>query len=63
MLPCWPSATFWPLLFEKQNTFISIIQNVLYFPSKVLEQGDYQGSFIGSKNFDLQVMALYLKVK
>ena len=63
MLPCWPSATFWPLLFEKQNRFISIIQDVLYLPSTVLEQGDYEGSFIGSKNFDSQVMALYLKVK
>ena len=38
MLPCWPSATFRPLLFEKQNRFINIIQDVLYFPSTVLEQ-------------------------
>ena len=48
---------------SKQNRFISIIQDVLYLPSTVLEQGNYKGSFIGSKNFDSQVMALYLKVK
>ena len=63
MLPFWPSATFWPLLFEKQKRFLSIIHNVLYLPSTVLEQGDYEGPFIGSKNFDSQVMALYLKVR
>ena len=63
MLPCWPSTTFWPLLFEKQNRFLSIIHDVLYLPSTVLEQGDYEGSFIGSKNFDSQVLALYLKVR
>ena len=40
-----------------------IIQDVLYLRSTVLEQGDYEGSFIGSKNFDSQVMALCLKVK
>ena len=49
MLPFWPSATFWPLLFEKQNRFISIIQDVLYLPSTVLEQRDYEGSFVGLK--------------
>ena len=37
MLPCWPSATFWPLLFEKQNRLISIIQDVLYLASTMLE--------------------------
>ena len=47
MLPCWPSATFWPLLFEKQNRFISIIQDALYLPGTVLEQGNYEPSFIG----------------
>ena len=61
MLPCWPSATFWPLLFEKQNRFMSIIQDVLYLPSTVLEQRDYEGSFIDLKNFDSHVMALYLR--
>ena len=40
-----------------------IIQDVLYLRSTVLEQGDYEGSFTGSKNFDSQVMALCLKVK
>ena len=55
MLPCWSSATFWPLLFEKQNRFISITQDVLYLPSTVLEQGDYEGSFNGPKSFDSQV--------
>ena len=63
MLPCWLSATFWPLLLEKQNRVINVIQDVVYLPSTVLEQGDYEGSFIGSKNFDSQVMALYLIVK
>ena len=63
MLPCWPSSTFWPLLFEKQKRFISIIQYVLYLSSTMLEQGDYEGSFIGSENFDSEVVALYLKVK
>ena len=63
MLPCWPPATIWPLLFEKENRFIGIIQDVLYLPSIVLEQGDYDGSFTGSKIFDSQVMALYLDIK
>ena len=45
--------TFWPL----------IIQDVLYLLSTVLEQGDCEGSFIGLKNFHLQVLALYLKIK
>ena len=47
MLPCWPSATFLPLLFEKENRFISIIQDALYLPGTVLEQGNYEPSFIG----------------
>ena len=50
-------------VWKKKKRSISIIQDVLYWPSTVLEQGDYQGSFIGSKNFGSQVMALYLKVK
>ena len=29
MLPCWPLALFWSLLFEKQSRFISIIQDRL----------------------------------
>ena len=45
MLPCWSSATFWPLLFEKQNRFISIIQDVLYLPSTVLKQGESQVNY------------------
>ena len=59
----WSSATFWPLLFEKQNGFIDIIHEILYLPSTVLQQRDYGRSFIGSKNFDSHVMALYLKIK
>ena len=42
---------------------MSIIQDVLYLPSTVLEQGDYEVSFIGSENFQSQVMALDLKTK
>ena len=57
--PCSPSATFWPLLFEKQNRLLSIIQDVLYLRSTMLEQRDYERSFIGSKNFDAQVKCSY----
>ena len=40
------------LLIEIKNIFISTIHDVLYLMSLVLDQGDYEGYFISSKNFD-----------
>ena len=62
MLSCWSSATFWPLLFEKQNRFTDIIHEILYLPSAVLQQRDYDGFFIGSKTLTLMLCRDIIKL-
>ena len=47
------------LCYLKNKIDLSIIQDVLYLPSTMLEQRDYEGSFIGLKNFDAQVKCSY----
>ena len=61
MLPYWPSATFWPLLFEKQNRFISIIQDVLNLPGTVLEQrlAGYGFIFKSQTNYFYDSLKIY----
>ena len=53
VVPWWPSAPFWPLLFSHYGVPQNYVKNVLSFhdTSRLLRQGNYKKSLFGSEKF------------
>ena len=53
IVPWWPSAPFWPLLFQTSNLTQKYVHKVLMFSdtSSLLKQGNFKKSLLGSERF------------
>ena len=62
VVPCWPSAPFWPLIFAKKFLTHSHVTDMMVFddPIGIFELGDYRGSLLGSNKYTSPVLALLL---
>ena len=60
IVPQWPSAPFWPLLFSHKFESHSYVADFITFksPSGIFKIGKYKGSLIGSKKFSSPVLAI-----
>ena len=58
LVPAWPSAPFWPILFQsKYNAQLFVSEIILVEkPNKYLKVGNYKKSLIGSDKFTSPVM-------
>ena len=60
IVPRWPSAPFWPLLFVSKFQTQPYVVDLLLFDSPVgiFQLGNYKGSLLGSDNFISSVLAI-----
>ena len=63
IIPFWPSAVFWPLLVENDQSFRSFIVNYMFFKSSknLVVQGEFKGSIIGHRDYNVPIIVLFLK--
>jgi len=62
VVPAWPSAFFWPLLFSNSSSFAKMVVHVLRFHdnSNIFVQGKNKKSIFGSKKFQSEVICVRL---
>ena len=62
VVPCWPSAPFWPLLFSEHSSFSSMVSQRISFPnsSDIYVQGRNRFSVFGSDKFKSDVICVRL---
>ena len=62
VVPEWPSAPFWPLLFSESSNFHSLVSHVIRFndPTNMFVQGRNRNSIFGSSKFTTPVLCLRL---
>ena len=62
VVPSWPSAPFWPLLFSAESRFTRTVVQVIKFsdPSLIFVQGRNHKSIFGSVEFKSEVLCVRL---
>ena len=62
IVPLWPSAPFWPLLFVNKFQVQPYVIDLLLFdsPSGIFTLGNYKESLLGSDSFTSSVLAVKL---
>ena len=62
VIPYWPSAAFWPILFSCDSTVVSVVDKVIRFsdPSFIYVQGRNKNSIFGSDRFTSEVLCVRL---
>ena len=62
IVPLWPSASFWPLLFVNKFQVQPYVIDLLLFdsPSGIFTLGNYKESLLGSDSFTSSVLAVKL---
>ena len=62
VIPEWPSAAFWPLLFSQYSGFRGLVKNVIRIqdPSRIFMRGRNQNSIFGSPKFKNAVLCVRL---
>ncbi|XP_013410234.1 uncharacterized protein LOC106173608 [Lingula anatina] len=60
VVPDWKSATFWPLLQDENSKWKWYIKDIIKFKNgcDICKQGKNKNSYIGSKNFKHQILAI-----
>ena len=63
VVPYWPSAAYFPILFEDRNAYAPYIDawEVIPFREGIVAQGDNKDCFIGSKQFKSDILVLRVK--
>jgi len=64
LCPYWTSATYWPLLINKENEFAYFVKEVIIIQNAkdYIKHGNYKKSFIGSEKFQESFIALLLEI-
>ena len=60
VVPYWPLAVFWPLIFETKNICKPFIKDIkiLYNSQEIIIQGNNKKCFIGSDKFSSAILTL-----
>ena len=62
VVPAWPSAPFWPILFQSEYNPQHFVSEIILLekPNKYLKVGNYKKSLIGSDKFTSPIMVVRL---